>query len=94
MSRPRRLKIFRSLNQQNLILGCEREVVLCFALFCVALVFIGQSVLSFVVGSLLWGFGVFFLRKMAKIDPQMAKVFSLHYRYKPYYPARSKHWSV
>lgn len=89
---PRKLPIFRSLNQKNLIFGCERELVLLVGLFCVALVFVGQSLTTLFLGPAIWAFSLFFLRKMAKADPYMSKVFTRHIRQQPFYSARSKPW--
>ena len=89
---PRRLAIFRSLNRQNLIFGCERELVLLVGLFCVALVFVGQSPATLFLGPAIWAFSLFFLRKMAKADPHMSKVFTRHIRQQAFYAARSKPW--
>lgn len=89
---PRKLQIFKSLNRQNLILGCERELVLVVALFSAALVFIGQSFSTLLIGIFIWGLSLYFLRKMAKIDPKMSRIFKGHVRHITFYSARSKIW--
>lgn len=89
---PRKLPIYRALNKQNLIFGCERELILVVALFCVLLVFVGQTFLTVLAGVFIWTFSVFFLRKMAKRDPHMSKIFVRHIRQQSYYPSRSKPW--
>ena len=91
MSR-RRLPIVRSLTQRNLILGCEREPVLLVALFAVALVFVGQSLTTLILGPAVWSASVFFLRRMAKADPYMSKVFIRHARQQAFYSAKSRPW--
>lgn len=88
----RRIPIFRSLNKRNLILGCERELVLLVALFSVALVFVGQSLTTMILGPFIWFVSVFFLRRMAKADPHMSKVFTRHIRQQAFYPAKSRPW--
>ncbi len=88
----RRIPIFRSLNQRNLILGCEREPVLLIAVFAVALVFIGQSLMTLILGPGIWFTSVYFLRKMAKADPHMSRVFIRHIRQQPFYSAKSRPW--
>ena len=90
--RGRKIPIFRSLNQRNLILGCERELVLSIALFAVALVFVGQSFMTLVLGPSIWFFSLFFLRKMAQTDPDLSKVFIRHIRQQTFYPAKSRPW--
>ncbi len=88
----RRIPIVRSLTQRNLILGCEREPVLLVALFAVALVFVGQSLATLILGPSMWFASVFFLRRMAKADPYMSKVFTRHIRQQPFYSAKSRPW--
>lgn len=88
----RRIPIFRSLNRRNLILGCERELVLLVALFSVALVFVGQSLTTLILGPFIWFASVFFLRRMAKADPHMSRVFTRHIRQQAFYHAKSRPW--
>lgn len=89
---PRKLPIYKALNRQNLIMGCERELVLLVALFCVTLVALGQTLLTAIVGGLIWVLSIRFLRKMAKADPYMSRVFIRHFRQQAYYAARSRPW--
>lgn len=88
----RKIPIFKSLNQKNLILGCERELILSVALFATALVLVGQSIATLVTGLLLWFTSLFLLRKMAHSDPDLSKVFIRHIRQQAFYPAKSKPW--
>ena len=90
--RPRRLKIFRSLNHQNLILGCERELVLGLALFSSALIFVGLCLSTIILGLTIWGGALYLLQKMAKADPQMSQVFINHAKHQAFYSARSTAW--
>ena len=92
MQKRRKLPIYRSLNQQNLILGCEREPILVSALVCFALAFIGLSVWTVGLALVVWLSTLFFLRKMAKNDPQMRAVYLRHVRYGACYRARSSAW--
>jgi type IV secretion system protein VirB3 len=92
MQNPRKIPIYRSLHQQNLILGCEREPILVAALLCFSLAFIGISAWTVGLGLLVWLGCLFFLRKMAKTDPQMRAVYLRHVRYLACYRARSSAW--
>lgn len=88
----RKIAIFRSLNRQNLIFGCERELLLILALFCSALVFVGQSLVTLFLGLIIWTLSLFFLRRMAKADPYMSKIFARHVRQQGFYARRSRPW--
>jgi len=88
----RKIPIFKSLNQRNLIFGCERELVLSIGLFAVALVFVGQSITTLILGPSIWFISVFFMRKMAVNDPELSKVFIRHIRQQIFYPAQSRPW--
>jgi type IV secretory pathway TrbD component len=88
----RKIPIFKSLNDRNLILGCERELILSVALFSVALVLVGQSLATFIIGPVIWTISLFFLRKMAVSDPDLSKIFVRHVRQQVFYSAKSKPW--
>ena len=92
MQQPRKIPIYRSLNQQNLFLGCEREPILVSALLCFALAFIGLSAWAMGFAAMLWLGSLYFLRKMAKNDSQMRGVYLRHVKYLPYYRARASAW--
>ena len=92
MQKLRKIPIYRSLGQQNLILGCERETILVAALLCFALGFIGLTPWTMGIALLVWLGCLYFLRKMAKTDPQMRAVYLRHVRYLAYYRARSSAW--
>lgn len=54
-----------------------------------ALVFSAVELRATVIGVTLWVVALYLLRKMAKADPLMRKVYMRQRRYKTYYPARS-----
>lgn len=89
---PRHLRIYRSLNQESQILGCERELILVMALISFTLVFVGLSPLTFSLGLGVWTLSLYFLRKMAKFDPKMSRVYAGHVRHQAFYPSRSYVW--
>ena len=89
MQGPRLIPITQALNRPNLIQGCEREWFLMSALISATLIFITLSVIACLMGVILWLGAVTILRRMAKIDPALTKVYRRHIRYRSYYPARS-----
>lgn len=77
--------IHRSLIRSNLLLGCDRELLVLSACFSAALIFTGMTKLSMITGIALWFVSLFLFRMMAKADPQMRQVFQ---RYR-FYPSRA-----
>ena len=92
MPMPRKIPIYRSLGQQNLILGCERESILVSALLCFSLAFIGLTPWIMGFALMIWLASLYFLRKLAKHDPQMRGVYMRHVNYHAYYRPRSSAW--
>ena len=80
--------VFRSMTRPDLMAGGERPLVMGLA-FLGGFIVLGSgfslvgvaSAMVLVVGGM-WG-----LRRMAKADPQMSKVFSRYNTYRPYYRA-------
>lgn len=80
--------VFRSMTRPDLMAGGERPLVMGLA-FLGGFIILGSgfslvgvaSAVALVVGGM-WG-----LRRMAKADPQMSKVFSRYNTYRPYYRA-------
>lgn len=70
-------------------MGGDRELVMFAGLLAGALVFSAQEWLATVFGILLWVGALYALRRMAKSDPNMRRVYLRHRLYKGYYPARS-----
>lgn len=85
----RRLPIYRSLSRPQLLFGAERELVLVLGMLAAILIFAAQTLLAVISGSALWAVGVCLLRRMAKADPCLSRVYLRHIRYRSYYPARS-----
>ncbi len=86
----RRLPLYRSLARPQLLLGAERELVLVTGMLAAMLVFAAQTVVALFLGAGLWFAGLYLLRRMAKSDPEMSRVYLRHIRYRPYYPAHSR----
>ncbi|MDR1611524.1 MAG: conjugal transfer protein TrbD [Planctomycetota bacterium] len=84
--------IHRGLTRRNLVLGCDRELVLFSGLIAGTLVFYAFEIKAAIVGIAFWIFSLFILRLMAKHDPRMRETYLRHRLYKPYYPPHSTPW--
>jgi len=89
MSELRSTPIQRVLYRENLLMGGERELVMFTALIAGGIIITSQNLISILIGVPLYVACLFLLRKMAKIDPYLSKVYSLQLKYQSYYPARS-----
>lgn len=85
----RRVPIRRVGNRHNLYLNGDRELVMFTGLLCGVMIFVVQSWLAAFLGIALWFYGLWVLRKMAKSDPLMRKVYFRALRYQAYYPPRA-----
>lgn len=85
----RRTALTRSLLRPNLILGGEREWVMFSALLAGGLIISAQNLASIIVAIPLWIVTLFFLRRMAKVDPQLTRVYFKQLHYGSYYAPRS-----
>ncbi len=81
--------IYRALHRPNLILGGERELVLLTALLTGGTAMVAMNLVSTVICTLVWLSGIAMLRAMAKVDPQLSRVYLRYLQYRAYYPARS-----
>lgn len=90
MSGLRRTPLHRALHRPNLVLGGERELVLFTALLAGGLAAVALSVVAVLVGAAVWFGCVGLLRRMAKADPQLSRVYLRQLRYRAYYAARSR----
>lgn len=86
----RRVPLYRSLTRPQLLMGAERELVLVTGMLAAILVFAAQTLAAVCLGSAVWLVGLYLLRRMAKADPEMSRVYIRHIRYRPYYGARSR----
>lgn len=94
MAELRRTAIRQSLNRPDLLIGGERELVLSSGLLSFTLIFVGVSLLTTVVAVALWTTALYILRRMAKVDPQLSRVYVRHLRYSKYYPASSTPYRI
>ncbi len=97
MNEPRSIPIHRSLLRPELVMGCEREpVLLCnLAAGITAIVSVVSTAwVSLAIAIVFYFATLVFLRRMAKKDPQMTRVWLRHINYRHYYSARSSYWAV
>ncbi len=85
----RRIPIHRALNRPDLLAGCERELVLVTGLITLTLIVVALNLVSAIIGIIVWIAIVGILRKMAKVDPFMSKIYLRHIQYKSFYSASS-----
>jgi type IV secretory pathway TrbD component len=94
---PRSVPIRQSLLRPELVMGGEREPVMCCALLAILVGVSGAASGQFitVVLALAFYFGaVILFRRMAKADPAMTKTWRRHIGYRNFYPAGSPYWSL
>jgi len=88
----RTVSIHQSLHRHNQTFGAERELVMISSLVSLLVGIGGMSLMSVTVAALFWFVAVLTLRRMAKADPLMSKVWFRHVKQQDYYPARSSVW--
>lgn len=85
----RHIPIHRALNRPDLLAGCERELLLVTGLIALTLVVVAFNWMAAITGVVIWVVCVGALRRMAKADPFMSKVYIRHIKYKAFYPAHA-----
>ena len=90
MSRP--LPIHQSLHRHAHILGAERELVLTCALIALLVGVGGLTAVSVISAFVFWIASMFALRRMAKADPIMSRVWLRHIKQQEFYPAKASRW--
>ena len=88
----RTLPIHQSLHRHNHVLGAERELVMTSALIAFLVGVGGLTALSMLSALVFWIVAVFALRRMAKADPQLSKVWLRHVKQQLFYAAKSARW--
>ena len=90
METPRRTPIHASLTRPLLLGGAERELVLANGTLIAALLLgVGVHWASCTAATLLATVGHWGLRRMARHDPQLSRIFLRHIRYQDCYPAQA-----
>lgn len=85
----RRIPVHSSLHRANLVMGAERELVLGSALAALLVGIGGLSLVSAGTAIVFWFCAIWALRRMARADPMMSKVWLRHVRQQVFYSARS-----
>lgn len=85
--------IHRALSRPNLLFGADRELVLVTGLMSLILIFVVITPYAAVLGFLIWSLIVAGLRRMAKSDPDMRRVYLRHIRYRAVYRPTSTPFS-
>ena len=88
----RKIAVHRSLQRHNFVMGAERELVMTSALIALLVGIGGLTLLSGVVAAVFWIVAVFVLRRMAKADPIMSKVWMRHVKQNDFYSAKASRW--
>ena len=81
--------IHSSLHRANLVMGAERELALGSALIALLVGLGGMSLVSAGTAVLFWISAIWALRRMARADPMMSKVWFRHIKHQTFYSARS-----
>jgi|TARA_R110002051_G_scaffold61704_3_gene113059 type IV secretion system protein VirB3 len=87
-----RARIHRALSRPTLLFGADRELALVTGLLAVILVFVVLTIVSAVLGAVIWIVVVGLLRMMAKSDPFLRHVYVRHIKYRSYYRPTSTPW--
>ncbi|WP_443694909.1 conjugal transfer protein TrbD [Pseudomonas sp.] len=94
-SESRRLTPFhRALHRPQQIMGGERELMLFSMLVAGGLIVSALNLVATAIGLVLWLICVHSLRKMAKADPELSKVYIRQLKYGHYYGPFSRPYRV
>ena len=88
----RKIAVHQSLQRHNFVMGAERELVMTSALIALLVGIGGLTLVSGVVAAAFWIVAVFVLRRMAKADPIMSKVWMRHVKQNDFYSAKASRW--
>lgn len=88
----RRIPIHQSLHRHNLVLGAERELAMSSALIALLVGVGGLTPVSGLAALVFWMAAIFVLRRMARADPLMSKVWMRHVRQQDFYSAKASRW--
>lgn len=97
MTEPRSTPVHRSLLRPELVMGCEREPVLLCNLAVAITAIVGAvstAWISLVIALVFYFVAVSLLRRMAKKDPEMTRVWRRYINYRHYYSSRSSYWAA
>lgn len=89
MDELRRVSCHRAMLRPNLLLGCERELILLAGLLAAVMTVVLFDIRSMILGIALWLTSLWVLQRMAKADPMLSKIYRRFVNFQPYYAARS-----
>lgn len=89
MEKPREIIVHQSCNRPNLLLGCDRELLLLCGMLAAMLIFALVTWWGVAFGITLWAMSLAALSRMGKADPLMRLIYIRHVRYRPFYPAKA-----
>ena len=90
----RTVAIHQSLHRHAHVLGAEREPVMTSALIALLVGVGGLTAVSAIAAVAFWLVAVFALRRMAKADPIMSRVWLRHIKQQDFYPAKASRWRL
>lgn len=88
----RSLPVHQSLHRHAHVLGAERELVMTSGLIALLVGVGGLTAVSIIAAAVFWLVSVFALRRMAKADPIMSRVWLRHIKQQEFYPAKASRW--
>lgn len=88
----RHAPIHQSLHRHNLVMGAERELTMGSALIALLVGVGGMTIISGIAALVFWVIALFVLRRMARADPQMSKVWMRHIKQQDFYNAKASRW--
>lgn len=93
-SSRRETAFHRALHRPQLIMGGERELMLFSMLIAAGLIVSALNFIATVIGISIWVVCVWALRKMAKSDPSLSKIYIRQLKYGNYYGPYSRPYRV
>lgn len=90
----RQTPFHRALHRPQQIMGGERELMLFSMLLAGGLIVSALNLIATIIGLMIWFFCVHVLRRMAKIDPELSKIYIRQLKYGHYYGAFSRPFRV
>ncbi|WP_025902240.1 conjugal transfer protein TrbD [Tatumella sp. UCD-D_suzukii] len=97
MAKPesrRQTPFHRALHRPQQIMGGERELMLFSMLLAGGLIVSALNLIATVIGLMIWFVCVQVLRRMAKLDPELSKVYIRQLKYGHYYGPFSRPYRV
>ncbi|WP_407965842.1 conjugal transfer protein TrbD [Bartonella sp. C271] len=85
MGGKRQTQLFRSLHRPQQIMGGERELMLLSMLLTGILIVSAMNIVAASVGLCIWFICLYVLRRMAKFDPVLSRIYIRQLKYRRYY---------